>query len=83
MATEIKLPQWAMTLSEGTITEWKKNEGDAVAKGEVLCIVEEAKATGELKSSKDGYVLKICVQEGDTVPVLSTICIVGQPGEAI
>lgn len=81
MAVEIKLPQWAMTLTEGTILEWKKKVGDYVAVGDALCQVEENKATMDLESPAEGVLLKICVAEGETVPVLTVICILGNEGE--
>jgi pyruvate dehydrogenase E2 component (dihydrolipoamide acetyltransferase) len=81
MAIEIKLPQWAMTLGEGTIIRWMKKEGDTVEKGEALCEVEEVKVTDVVESSESGVLLKICVAEGETIPVMTTICIIGRPDE--
>ena len=74
--TEIKMPQWGMTLTEGTIMKWLKQPGDKVEKGEALCEVEEAKVTDVVESSAQGVLAKICVEEGNTVPVLTTICII-------
>ena len=81
MATEIKLPQWAMTLGEGTIVKWIKNVGDLVKEGDPLCTVEEAKVTQDLESPAGGIMLEILVNEGETVPVLTVICIIGEEGE--
>ena len=83
MATEIKMPQWAMTLSEGAVTEWLKKPGDTVRIGDALCIIEEAKTVGELSSTADGVLLKTCVDIDDIVPVLTTICWIGHPGETV
>ena len=76
MAVEVKMPQWGMTLTEGTVMKWLKQPGDKVAKGEALCEVEEAKVTDVVESPAEGTVTEICVGEGDTVEVLTTICII-------
>jgi len=71
---EIKMPQWGMDITEGTITKWLKKPGDAVEKGEAVCEIEEAKASDTLASPVKGTVAKICVEEGNTAPVFTTIC---------
>ena len=76
MATEIKMPQWGMTLTEGTVMKWHKTVGDTVSKGETLCDVEEAKVTDVVEAPADGVLTEICVEEGTTVPVMTTICII-------
>ena len=74
MRVDIKMPQWGMTLMEGTITKWFKKPGDAVEKGEALCEVEQAKVTDVVESSAKGTLAEICAEEGATVPVLTVIC---------
>ena len=81
MAVEVKMPQWAMTITEGTVTEWAKKPGDIILRDDVLCTIEAAKAIDELRSTVDGTLLKICVEEGETVPVFTTICLIGESGE--
>ena len=76
MAVEVKMPQWGMTLTEGTVMKWLKQPGDSVQKGEALCEVEEAKVTDVVESPADGTLTEICTAEGDTVAVLTTICII-------
>lgn len=83
MATEVKLPQWAMMLSDGEVVEWQVKEGDIVKEGDVLCYAEEEKVAEDILSPVDGMVLKICVPAGETVPVLTTLCIIGEAGEAV
>jgi pyruvate dehydrogenase E2 component (dihydrolipoamide acetyltransferase) len=77
MATEILLPQWAMGLAEGTIVRWLKAKGDFIEEGEPLAEVEEAKVTAEVVASTAGYLLQILVQEGETVPVHTPLCLIG------
>ena len=83
MTIEIKLPQWAMTLSEGTILEWKKDVGDPVSQGDALCEVETAKATDFVYCNADGILLKRLVEEGETIPVLTAICLIGESDEVL
>ena len=83
MATEVKLPQWAMLLTDGMVARWNVNVGDQVKAGDVLCDAEAEKVSESIESPVDGTILKICVEEGVTIPVLTTICIIGEPGETI
>ena len=73
MATEVILPKLGQTMEEGTIVEWLKQEGDEVQRGEVLFTVESDKATLEAESPGRGYLRKIMVPAGETVPVLTTV----------
>ncbi len=81
MATPIVMPKQGQSVETCVITGWKKKVGDAVALGEVLCEVETDKAAFEVESPAEGTVLAIFRNAGDDVPVLSTIAVVGSPGE--
>jgi pyruvate dehydrogenase E2 component (dihydrolipoamide acetyltransferase) len=83
MATEILMPRQGNTVESCIILEWKKQEGDAVEIGEAVCEVETDKATFEVESESAGTVLKHLYEEGDDVPVLKPIAIVGEDGEDI
>ncbi len=83
MATKILLPQGGQDLKEATVVRWLKQEGDSVAKGEVLCEVETEKAVFEVEAPEDGVLIKIIVPEGQSAPVLSVIAYLGQPGEQV
>jgi pyruvate dehydrogenase E2 component (dihydrolipoamide acetyltransferase) len=65
------------------ILDWKKQEGDTVEQGDVLVEVETDKAAFEVESTAAGTLLKILRGEGEDVPVLSPLAIVGKPGEDI
>lgn len=83
MAEIIDMPKLSDTMSVGTIVNWLKQEGDAVAMGDILCEVETDKATMELENLvADGVLLKIYVAKGGEAPVGSPICAIGQKGEA-
>ncbi len=69
------------TMEEGRLVEWKKQEGDTVAVGDVLAEVETDKAVMELVARAAGTLLKHIVEAGSTVPVSEPVAVIGQPGE--
>lgn len=83
MASEVLLPKQGNTVESCIIVQWKMNEGDAVKTGDVLMEVETDKATMDVESTADGVLLKRLVAEGDDVPVLSPVAIVGEEGESV
>lgn len=83
MATEVVIPMLGVTVENGKIVEWLKNEGDPVEKGESLFIVEADKVTTEVESPASGILAKILLAEGEEVPVLTVVALITEPGEAI
>ncbi len=83
MATEVLMPKLGLTMTEGTIEEWKFKEGDAVKAGDVLFSVATDKLTNDVECGTDGTLLKILLPEGETAPCKSVIAYIGQPGEAV
>src|SRR5437867_6958124 len=83
MANPIIMPKFGQMTEESAIVEWRKKEGDKVAKGDILFTVETDKSVMDAESFEDGTLLKILVQPGVNVPVASTVGFIGQPGEAI
>ena len=81
MATEILMPKQGITVESCLLIEWRKQEGDQVKVGDVVCEVETDKATFEVESEVEGTLLKVLYAQGTNVPVLTPIAIVGQPGE--
>lgn len=70
---EMKVPAVGESINEVTISNWQKNDGDAVAIDEVLCEIESDKATFELTAEANG-ILQIVAQAGDTVKIGDIIC---------
>lgn len=68
-------------MTEGILLEWKKKEGEAVKKGDVLFILETEKVTYEVEAPDDGIMGKILVQEKETVPVGATVALLLKAGE--
>src|ERR671915_2377246 len=82
MATKVVMEALSPTMEEGRLVEWKKQEGDTVAVGDVLAEVETDKAVMELVARAAGTMLKHIVEAGSTVPVSEPVAVIGQPGEA-
>lgn len=83
MAFEVKMPQLGLTMEEGTVTRWVKQEGDAVKAGEVILEITTDKLTSEVESEFDGVLLKIVAQEGEDVPVKGLLAYIGEAGEQV
>ena len=81
MAHVLIMPRQGNTVESCIIVEWKKKEGDTVDAETVVCEVETDKATFEVPAGEAGTILKILYAEGDDVPVLQPIMVVGKPGE--
>jgi pyruvate/2-oxoglutarate dehydrogenase complex dihydrolipoamide acyltransferase (E2) component len=75
---EVKMPQWGMNMTEGTILQWFKQEGELVEKGEPLVEIEIAKAVNTLEAPVSGVVEKIVANVNDTIPVQGVIAIIGK-----
>ncbi|BAK99336.1 acetoin dehydrogenase E3 component [Oscillibacter valericigenes Sjm18-20] len=83
MVTEVLMPKMGLTMTEGTIEEWKKKEGDAVKVGDVLYSVATDKLTNDVECDTEGTLLKILSGEGETVACKTVVAYIGQPGEAV
>ncbi|MEI6211897.1 MAG: dihydrolipoamide acetyltransferase family protein [bacterium] len=83
MAQTVIFPKLGQTMEEGAIVKWIKQEGDPVAKGDILFEIETDKANLEVESFFEGTLLKILVREGITVPVNTVVGFVGTPGEKL
>jgi pyruvate dehydrogenase E2 component (dihydrolipoamide acetyltransferase) len=83
MATAIVMPRLSDTMKEGKVVKWRKAEGQAVTKGEVILEVETDKATLEVESFASGILRKILVPEGKTVRIGTNIGVIAAPDEDI
>jgi 2-oxoglutarate dehydrogenase E2 component (dihydrolipoamide succinyltransferase) len=68
MLLEIKVPSVGESVTEATLAQWYKKDGDQVRKGELLFVLETDKVTLEIEAEADG-VLKISKSEGETMPI--------------
>lgn len=83
MAEIVNMPRLSDTMEEGVVAAWLKQVGDQVEEGDILAEIETDKATMEFESFQSGTLLHIGVQEGETAPVDSLLCIIGEEGEDI
>lgn len=81
MGIQIKVPTVGESISEVTIANWLKKDGDVVKLDEVIAELESDKATFELTAQSAG-VLKIVKQKGETVPIGEVICEIEPNGQA-
>ena len=81
MAIVVIMPKQGQSVESCIIGSINKKKGDNVKKGEVLFSYETDKASFEEESPSDGVVLECFYREGDEVPVLGNMMIIGEPGE--
>ena len=83
MAITFGMPSLGHTMEKGKIIEWLKQEGDAVAKGEPLVVIETDKVITEVESPTDGVVLKIAVAAEEERPIGAPLVLLGATGEQL
>ncbi len=82
MPIEILMPALSPTMTEGKLAKWLKNEGDAVAAGDVIAEIETDKATMEVEAVDEGVLGKILIAEDtDGVAVNTPIAVLLEEGE--
>tara|TARA_S200000501_G_scaffold341341_1_gene350624 strand:- start:5711 stop:7018 length:1308 start_codon:yes stop_codon:yes gene_type:complete len=83
MATDIIMPKMGESITEGTITEWKKNLGDMVKKDETILEISTDKVDSEVPSPASGEIISILFDVNETVEVGTVIGVIGEKGEKI
>ncbi|MBP8990266.1 MAG: 2-oxo acid dehydrogenase subunit E2 [Clostridia bacterium] len=81
MATPVIMPRQGQTVESCIIGKWHKKKGDPVKAGDVLFTYETDKATFDEVAKVDGVLLDVFFEEGDDVPCLTNVCVIGTPGE--
>ncbi len=81
-AIDVVMPQMGVSVSEGTITKWLKQEGEQVAADEALLEISTDKVDTEVPSPGEGVVQQILVQEGETVDVGTKLAVIAPEGAA-
>jgi pyruvate dehydrogenase E2 component (dihydrolipoamide acetyltransferase) len=77
------MPQMGVSVSEGTITKWLRQVGDAIGRDEPLLEISTDKVDTEVPSPAEGVVTQILAQEGETVEVGTVIATIGPAGSAV
>ncbi|KAG0202526.1 hypothetical protein BGX33_009669 [Mortierella sp. NVP41] len=79
--TTLSMPALSPTMTEGTITAWKKKEGEAVSAGDVLLEIETDKAGMDVEATEDGILAKILFPDGSKVAVNEAIALLAEEGD--
>jgi 2-oxoglutarate dehydrogenase E2 component (dihydrolipoamide succinyltransferase) len=80
---EVVMPQMGVSVSEGTITKWLKQAGEAIAQDEPLLEISTDKVDTEVPSPGEGIVAEILVAEGETVDVGTLLAVIAPAGSAV
>jgi pyruvate dehydrogenase E2 component (dihydrolipoamide acetyltransferase) len=72
MASDIEIPFASATMEEGTLIEWTKADGEAVAAGDVICLCDTDKATIEIEAPEAGT-LRIVVAASEDPLAVGTV----------
>ena len=81
MATPIVMPKQGQTVEQCILTVWHKEVGEEVYEGDLLFSYETDKAAFDEEATIQGILLETFFEEGDEVPVLTNICVIGEEGE--
>ncbi|HEY8726222.1 MAG TPA: 2-oxoglutarate dehydrogenase, E2 component, dihydrolipoamide succinyltransferase [Gaiellaceae bacterium] len=81
-AVDVVMPQMGVSVSEGTVTKWLKQEGEQVEADESLLEISTDKVDTEVPSPASGTLTQILVQEGETVDVGTKLAVIGGDGAA-
>jgi pyruvate dehydrogenase E2 component (dihydrolipoamide acetyltransferase) len=82
MAIAVIMPRQGQSVESCIISKWHKQKGDSIKAGELLFSYETDKASFEEEAKNDGVLLEIFFAEGDDVPCLTNVCVIGNPGES-
>jgi pyruvate dehydrogenase E2 component (dihydrolipoamide acetyltransferase) len=80
MRVRLKMPKFGLTMTEGTIVEWRKAAGEPVRAGEILLVVETDKAEVEVEAPASGTLLEIIGAEKTVYPVGEVIAVLDTGG---
>jgi pyruvate dehydrogenase E2 component (dihydrolipoamide acetyltransferase) len=83
MAVAVIMPRQGQSVESCIITKWHKKAGDSVSIGDLLFSYETDKASFDEEAKVEGVMLAILAQEGDDVPCLQNVCVIGNKGEDI
>ena len=74
--TAITMPKWGLTMTEGTVVGWLKQQGQRFAEGEEILEIETPKITNVVEASSGGSLRRIVAQPGVTLPVGALLAVV-------
>lgn len=83
MITEVTMPSMGADMTEGTIVNWLKSEGDVLEKGDKIAEIETDKTVVEMETYTSGILKKIIVNAGEKVDVGTLIAFIGNPDDEL
>jgi pyruvate dehydrogenase E2 component (dihydrolipoamide acetyltransferase) len=83
MAVAVIMPRQGQSVESCILTQWYKAEGEEVSKGDLLFAYETDKAAFEEEAPQDGVLLSRFFEEGDEVPVLLNVAVIGAQGDSV
>ena len=78
---EFKLPSLGSDMDEGTLLEWKVQPGERVTRGQVIAVVDTAKAAVDVECWQEGEVFELLIEPGTKIPVGTPMVSLLEPGE--
>jgi pyruvate dehydrogenase E2 component (dihydrolipoamide acetyltransferase) len=83
MAHAVIMPRQGQSVESCILTEWNKNVGDVISIGDIIFTCETDKASFEVEAEVAGTMLLLLAEEGDDVPCLDNVCVIGDKGEDV
>ncbi len=83
MLSEVIVPVMDQAGGDLKVARWLKREGESVQAGDPLCEIETSKANVEITSPAAGMLRKILMPEGASVPALTVLAMIGDPGDPL
>ena len=83
MAFQVVMPKWGLTMQEGLIVQWLKQEGESVEKDEPLLEVETEKMVSVVEAPAAGILARILQPAESRVPISQAIALIAAPGESV
>ena len=83
MSVEIIMPKAGMSMEEGTLVKWLKEEGDEIKEGEPLVEILTDKVNMEVEAESSGFLIKKVRFEDEVLPVFTVIGYIGEKGETV
>ena len=77
---EFLMPTLGADMTDGTLVQWKKKEGDRITKGEIIAEVDTEKAAIDVESHTTGIIERLITRPGDKVPVGAVMAIIREEG---
>jgi len=83
MAIPVMMPRQGQSVESCIMGQWYKSVGEKVSEGDILFSYETDKASFEEEAKEDGVLLAAFFEEGDEVPVLTNVAVIGEEGEPV